>query len=67
MVKGDHTKIFSVVLTKRAVAMMALGQGGYLHATGSSCLLWVDRGPRVFDEYSKCIPILFIYIQKGKR
>lgn len=36
---GDPMIISSVASSKRAVAGMALRQGGYLHATGSSCWL----------------------------
>ena len=36
MVKGDPTMIFSVALTERTVAVMALMQGGYPCATGPS-------------------------------
>ena len=37
MVKSDPTMIFSVVLTKMAVTIMALRQEGYTHIMGSSC------------------------------
>ena len=36
MVKGDPT-ILLLALTEKAVAVMALKQGGYPHATRSSC------------------------------
>ena len=40
MVKEDPTVIFLVALTKKAVAIVALKQGGYYpHGQGSSCQL----------------------------
>lgn len=44
MVKGDPTMVFLVALTKRAVAVMALRQGGYPHDTGSSSWLYYSMG-----------------------
>ena len=37
MVKGDPTTILLGTLTEKAMAIMALKQGGYSHATGSRC------------------------------
>lgn len=44
MLKADTTTIFSVALTKRATAVMALRQGGILVPQGPAAS-WVDGGP----------------------
>ena len=44
VVKGDPTAIFSVALTKRTMGIMALKQGRWPCATGSSCRLYYLMG-----------------------
>ena len=59
MVKGHPTIVFSVILTKRAVAIIALRQGGILVPQSSFAghnTLWVDDGPCVCGEYPKAFP-----------
>ena len=70
MVKRDLTVIFSVILTKRGVAVMALRQGGYPHATGSSCWPQYPMG----QWWSLCFGIstpkafpFFSYTKRKKR
>lgn len=69
MVKGDPTTILLVILTeKQRVAIMALKQGSYSHATGPVAghnTSWINGDPHVLDEYPKDFPF-FSYIKRKK-
>ena len=48
LIQENPTEIFLVVLTKRAVAIMALRQGDVPMPQGPVPAIWLNGGPRVF-------------------
>ena len=67
MVKGDPTMIFSVVLTKRAVAVRQEGVSQCHRVQLLAIIAYGSMvGPGFLSEYPKGITLLFLY-EKGKR
>ena len=61
--------IFSVVLTKNAMILIALRQGGYPHVSESSCWLEYLMGSTVAQCSGVSTPIIYLPFptQKGKK